>query len=170
VLEAIRTWRLFPTQIESGLAMYSPRRIAEWLKPDFTLSSRELLVLLDELPDTSKFKEKLERGRRLVEYIGYDPSIEQGSLILMPAHGRLPQDVRVVEEYVDWTLDRKLAARNVRELIAARSYAEGFKADFTHLEEPLRELLNAREHNKRSGLLAKAREHARRGLYAHERG
>lgn len=151
--------------------MYYRRSIAEWLKPDFTLSSRELLVLLDEFPETSKFKETLERGRRIVEYIGYNPSMEQGSLLLKPAYGRLPQDVRVVAEYVDWTLDQRLAARQVREQIAARSYAEGFTADYTHLEEPLREFLNARERNKKSDLIAKARAHARRGLYAnHERG
>lgn len=150
--------------------MYSPHRIAEWLKPDFTLSSRELLVLLDELPATSKFKEAYERGRRLVEYIGDDPSLPKGSLLLMPSYGRLPRDVKVVAEYIDWTLDQKLAARTVRELVAARSFAEGFKADFTHLEEPLHEAIAARERKKRSDLVAKARAHVARGAYAYERG
>lgn len=149
---------------------YQGLRIAEWLKPDFTLSSRELLVLLAELPESSKFKEASERGRRIVEYVGDDPDLEKGSLLLMPGYGRLPADVKVIEEYVDWTLDRKLAARQLREMIAARSYAEGFTADYTHLEEPLRETMMARERKKRSDLIAKAREHARRGLYAHERG
>lgn len=126
--------------------------------------------MLNEFPEHSKFKERLERGRRVVEYIGYDPEIEQGSLFLKPAYGRLPQDVRVVEEYVDWTLDRKLLARQVRELIAARSHAEGFTPDFTHIEEPIQEFMAARERQKKSELVAAARAHVRRGAFAHEGG
>lgn len=52
---AIALWRLFPTQIEADLQQfYNGRRIAEWHRGE--MSSRELLALLNGLPDRSKYK------------------------------------------------------------------------------------------------------------------
>lgn len=132
------------------------------------MSSRELLELLDGLPETSKFKEASERTFRVVEYRGDDPELKD-ALFLTPGYGNPPKDVVVVAEYVDWTLDRKIAARNVRELVMLRNDGRDTTPDLAGLYEPLHEALAQRERQKRADLVAKARAHVHKGIYAHER-
>ena len=50
----IPLWASFPTQIEADLQSVYGRRIAEWHRGDMT--SRELLSLLNNLPERSAFK------------------------------------------------------------------------------------------------------------------
>lgn len=167
MLEAIKLWRLFPNQIASDLQIHCHgRHIREWHQG--RMSSRELLELLDGLPETSKFKEASERTFRVVEYRGPDPELA-GALFLTPGYGKPPKDVAMVAEYVDWTLDRKIAARTVRELVMMRNDGRDTTPDLTGLYEPLHEVLAQRERSKRAELAAKARAHVRKGIYAYER-
>ncbi|GAB5002427.1 MULTISPECIES: hypothetical protein [Mycobacterium] len=167
MLEAIKLWRLFPTQIASDLRRYYPGcHIRDWHQG--RMSSRELLELLAELPETSRFKEAAERTFRVVEYRGPDPNLKD-QLLLIPGYGKLPKDVAVVGEYVDWTLDRKIAARNVRELVMLRNDGRDTTPDLAGLYEPLHEVLAQRERQKRADLVAKARAHVHRGAYSYER-
>jgi len=53
-MEALWIWRQFPRQIASDLSQYHHRRIAEW--HDGTLSSYELLELIEHLPERGAFK------------------------------------------------------------------------------------------------------------------
>lgn len=166
MLEAIKLWRLFPTQIASDLQAHYGRHIREWHQGG--MSSRELLELLAGLPETSTFKEASERTFRVVEYRGPDPALKD-QLLLMPGYGKPPKDVAVVAEYVDWTLDRKIAARNVRELVMLRNDGRGTTPDLAGLYEPLEEVLAQRERQKRADLVAKARSHVHQGVYGYER-
>lgn len=61
MLEALTAWRWYAREIESDLSLYHRRSIKEWLRGD-TMDSRELLVLLDGLPDKSMFKKWAHRG------------------------------------------------------------------------------------------------------------
>lgn len=167
MLEAIKLWRLFPNQIASDLQAHYRRHIREWHQGQ--MSSRELLELLDGLPETSKFKEASERTFRIVEYRGDDPDLKD-QLLLMPGYGKPPKDVAVIAEYVDWTLDRKIAARNVRELVMLRNDGRDTTPDLTGLYEPLHEALAQRERQKRADLAAKARAHVHKGIYAYQKG
>lgn len=54
MLEALRIWKTVPTEIESDLSRFHRRRIGDWHLGQ--MSSRELLALLDNLPDDSQFK------------------------------------------------------------------------------------------------------------------
>jgi hypothetical protein len=64
VHRAVAIWRIAPAQIEAELPKYCPgRHIREWHASDFTMSSRELLVLLGSFPDKSRTKGAL-RGHR----------------------------------------------------------------------------------------------------------
>lgn len=130
------------------------------------MSSRELLELLAGLPETSRFKEASERTFRVVEYRGEDPELE-GKLLLMPGYGKPPKDVEVLAEYVDWTYEQKLAARNVRELVMLRNDGRGTTPDLAGLYEPLQEVLAQRQRQKRTRQVARARAHIDSGLYAH---
>lgn len=119
------------------------------------MSSRELLELLEGLPETSRYKEALERTYRVVRYCGDDPELKAkhgDNNLLMPAVGKPPTDVTVLAEFVDWTFDRKIAARTVRELIAARG-----QDDFSNLEEPLTETLASIEAQEKSDKAALVR-------------
>lgn len=167
MLEAIKLWRLFPSQIASDLQIHCHgRHIREWHQGE--MSSRELLELLDGLPESSRFKEASERTFRVVEYRGPDPDLKD-ALLLMPGYGKPPKDVAVVAEYVDWTLDRKIAARNVRELVMLRNDGRDTTPDLAGLYEPLEEVLAQRERQKRADLVAKARSHIHQGAYAYEK-
>lgn len=130
------------------------------------MSSRELLELLAELPETSRFKEASERTFRVVEYRGDDPKLKD-KLLLTPGYGKPPKGVEVVAEFVDWTREQKVAARNVRELVMLRNDGRDTTPDLTGLLEPLHEVLAARERRQRDDRLAKARSHIDKGLYAH---
>lgn len=133
------------------------------------MSSRELLELLDGLPETSRFKEAVERMLRVVEYRGDDPKLK-GKLLLMPAIGRPPADVTLVDEYVDWTFDRKLQARNVRELASLRADGHDYRPDMTGLVEPLEAILARREHKAKTERIARAQSQIHAGLYGYEKG
>lgn len=65
---AIALWRQFPRKIRADLQLHYGRRISEWLRPNFTMSSSELLDLLDGLPETSKYKGALRGFRHGVDY------------------------------------------------------------------------------------------------------
>lgn len=119
--------RLYPTQIESGLSLFHHRSIGEWYRGE--MSSRELLVLIEELPEKSKFKEARDRTYRVVRH--------EGEMKVFTPYGTLPDDVELVaENIVDWTKAEHVAARIARELAVANS---GEKADFTGLIPPLEE-------------------------------
>ncbi|UXA09613.1 hypothetical protein KXD96_28020 (plasmid) [Mycobacterium sp. SMC-2] len=132
------------------------------------MSSRELLELLDGLPEASKFKEASERTFRVAEYRGERTDLK-GKLLQMPAVGPAPKDVVVVAEYVDWTYDRKLAARNVRELVALRNDGRGSQVDFAGLLEPLDMVLLERQRKAEAEIQARGQQHILAGLYGYER-
>jgi hypothetical protein len=169
VLEALNVWRLFPTQIESGLTLYTTRHIREWHQG--LMSSRELLGILAELPSKSKFKEASERSRRVVEYHG-DGELS-GKLLLMPGIGQVPKDVTVVAEFIDWTHEQKVQARGVQELAALRVDLRppGYRytPDFTGLQEPVEAILAERKRNAKAQLRSEAQEQIHAGLYGPER-
>lgn len=130
------------------------------------MSSRELLVLLRELPETSRFKEATQRTFRVVEAVRGD---HKGKLFLTPALGRMGPDVKLVAEFVDWTYDRKLLARNTRELAALRNDGRDSQPDFTGLLEPLQQILADRAKRKRDEMRARGESFIRSGLYGYER-
>lgn len=125
--EALKLLRLYPTQIESGLLLFTPHDIGQWYRGE--LSSRKLLVILEELPETSLFKIARDRTYRIVRH--------EGELKTYTPHGVLPDDVELLaEDVVDWTKDQHVQARIARELAVAN---QGSDADFTGLVPPLDE-------------------------------
>lgn len=162
MVEALRIWRRFPRQIASDLQLHYRRHIREWLGCVFTMSSLELLELLDGLPETSKFKEASERWLRVVEYIGDNPDLK-GELLVMSAAATPGPDVRVVAEYIDWTHDRKILARNTQEIISLRVEMRAafkfpdYEPDFTGLIEPLQVIRDEHKQKPRDDVVAKAR-------------
>lgn len=120
-------WRLYPTQIESGLNLFTPFDIGQWYSGE--LSSRKLLVLLEEFPENSKFKQARDRTYRIVKH--------EGEVKAFTPHGALPDDVELLaESVVDWTQAEHVQARIAREVAVANS---GEKADFTGLIPPMNE-------------------------------
>lgn len=162
----IRLWRLFPTQIESGLSLYHHRSIGEWHRGQ--MDSAELLILLEELPETSKFKEASERTFWLAE--GTAGEIK-GKLLKVLARGKPPTDVRVITTFIDWTFDRKLLARNTRELASMRA-DHGVALDLAGLMEPTQEVLQAHLQAQDDQMVDGMENFINTGLYAnvHERG
>jgi hypothetical protein len=129
VTTALPIWILYPTQIESGLSLFHHRHIREWLTKDFTMSSRELLVLLEELPETSLFKIARDRTYRVVRHLD--------EVKTFTTYGRLSDDVELLAEgVVDWTKAEHVQARIARELAVFNAQD---KADFTGLIPPLHE-------------------------------
>ncbi|WP_236745630.1 hypothetical protein [Mycobacteroides abscessus] len=57
---ALQAWPMYSREIASDLSLYHHRSITEWLKGD--MSSAELLIFLDGLPDASSFKTWCYRG------------------------------------------------------------------------------------------------------------
>ena len=168
MVEACRIWRLFPAQIESDLALHYGRSIGEWHRRDFTMSSRELLVLLDGLPETSKFKEASERTFWLAEFTGEGEL--KGKLLQVLAVGDPPTDVKVITTYVDWTFDRKLLARNAREVATQRADGNGYYPDLTGLTEPTQEVLQAHQQAQDDKMRDRMADHIRAGLYGNTKG
>ena len=124
--------------------------------------SRELLVLLEELPEESSFKQARDLTMRLVEH--------EEKLLLFHAHGALPDGAKLIAEFVDWTFERKLLARNTRELVALRGDLDNqLDTDLNNLLEPLDALLVARERQKQVENVQGAKRAIRAGLYAYER-
>lgn len=122
------------------------------------MSSRQLLGLIAEFPEHSKYREAAERTIRVVE----DPD---GGVHLFGSAGALPEWATEVASYVDWTYDRKIAARLVCEVAAMRADTTGDAPDFTGLREPLKQLLIDREHASRARVRAGASGVIRAGLY-----
>lgn len=60
MLEAQWIWRQYPRQIASDLSQYHHRRIKEW--HDGTMSSYELLELLEFMPERGAFKSAARGG------------------------------------------------------------------------------------------------------------
>jgi hypothetical protein len=168
-MEALGLWRLLPSQIASDLQRYYRRHIREWHRHDFSMSSRELLELLGALPDSSGFKEATERTFRVARYCGNERPELKGKLLHMSALGDAPSDVEVVAEYVDWPFDRKLAARAVRELVAARVDGTGAQVDFSGLLEPLEMVLLQQQRAAQDAVRERAERHILAGLFGHER-
>lgn len=63
-MEALWIWRQYPRQIASDLSQYHHRRMKEW--HDGTMSSYELMELLEFMPETGAFKSAARGG----EYSG----------------------------------------------------------------------------------------------------
>jgi hypothetical protein len=59
-MEAVWLWRQFPRQIASDLSQFHHRRIAEWHAG--TMSSYELLELLEFMPERGAFKTAVRGG------------------------------------------------------------------------------------------------------------
>jgi hypothetical protein len=129
------------------------------------MSSRELLVLLDGLPDASKFKEASERTFRVVEHIAGD---HKGQLSLLRAIGAAPDGVEVIAEYVDWTHDRKLLARNTTEIASMRADGRDYQPDLTGLIEPLTQIVAAREQKAEEEFAARAGGFIRNSLHRND--
>ncbi|TDH57551.1 hypothetical protein E2F47_01930 [Mycobacterium eburneum] len=125
------------------------------------MSSRELLALVEEFPETSTFKEARDRTFRLVE--------RDGKLGLFTGDGKLPQGAQVIARYVDWTDERKMAGRAVQELAAMRADGRGYQPDFTGLREPLTEILLERKRKQEAEIRARVHESIRSELYAYEK-
>jgi hypothetical protein len=138
VLEAISLWRHFPTQIESDLKAYYPGcNIGQWHRGE--MSSRELIVLIADLPDRSRFKGAV-RGRP------YDLDYDWAP-----------------EEYRAAAVARQQAPLNKDgDLTVTRKVYEAY---FSPME---RKILEARQQAE-SEMVARGRNHVRRGLFAHER-
>lgn len=139
------------------------------------MSSRELLALIDELPESSKFKEASERTRRIVERDGklfeLAATVKTTDGLLFPVE--LPDNAVLVAEYVDWTHDRKLLARQARELAAfrmeARPPGQGYDVDFGGLTEPRQAILADRAQRAHAENLRGAKNVIRSALFANER-
>lgn len=125
------------------------------------MSSRELLALIEEFPESSTFMQARDRGRRLVEH--------DDKLYLFGAQGRVPDDGLLIASYVDWTDERKLIGRAIQEIAAMRADGNGYQPDFTGLRDPLSQILMDREVKKRSEVVEAARKSIRDELYAYER-
>lgn len=161
MLEAFPVWRLFPTQIESDLALHYGRSIGEWHSG--SMSSRELLVLLEGLPESSKFKGSLERSVRVVRYTGDDPELK-GKLLKMTGIGPPASDVEVLAEFIDWTHERKMQARLVREIASLRP-----EPDYTGAMEPLHTVLSQIHAQEMQQLDDQFDKQIYAGLHGHER-
>ncbi|WP_157139269.1 MULTISPECIES: hypothetical protein [Mycobacterium] len=133
------------------------------------MSSREMLALLDGLPENSKFKEASERTFRVAEYVGEDKQLT-GKLLRIPAAGAPPKDVKVIATYIDWTYDRKLLARMTRELAALRADRGAPQPDIAALLEPLDAILLERKELERAELVRRAKSHISVGLYGMKGG
>lgn len=171
-MAAIAVWRLYPTQIESGLSLFYHRNIDEWLADDPSMSSRELLGLIEGLPEDSDFKKARDRTFRVAE--------RDGKLMLYPAvvidtdgitHPvELPADAELITQFVDWTHDRKIAARNARETAALRMElrhaGQGYDVDFSGLTEPLHQIVADRQQQAVAENHRGAKSAVRRGLFA----
>ncbi|OIN79768.1 hypothetical protein [Mycobacterium malmoense] len=131
------------------------------------MSSRELLTLLNEFPETSTFKEATERTFWVAEYLG--DGQHKGKLLKLRAIGRPPPDVKVIATYIDWTHDRKLLARNTIELASLRADGHNYQPDLTGLIEPLQAILAERRNHAASELAERGKNHILAGLYGYEK-
>lgn len=131
------------------------------------MSSRELLALLDEVPEHSKFREATERTFWIGEYLG--DGEHHGKLIKLPALGRPPRDVKVITTYVDWTSERKLLARNTLEIASMRADGRDYTPDQTGLIEPLAVFLAERKRQEATKLQAVGADHILAGLHGNGR-
>jgi hypothetical protein len=139
VRQALSVWMLFPTQIETDLKAHYPGcSIGQWHRGE--MSSRELLVLLNGLPDRSRFKGAL-RGRPFD--VDYDWAPEEYRAAAV-ARQQAP-----LNKEGDLTLTRKV-----------------YESYFSPVE---RKLLEDKQRAE-SDLMAKARNHIRAGAYAHMKG
>lgn len=156
MLEAIALWRHHPTQIEAGLTVHCHRSIGEWHRGE--MSSRQLLGLIAEFPEDSQYRRRAERTYRLC----VDPD---GGRHLFGAVGQLPEWASVLETFVDWTFDRKIAARTARELAALRADNTGEAPDSGALTEPLQQILARLDYEARSTRRAGVTSVIRAGLF-----
>lgn len=154
MLAALSIWRLFPRQIEAGLSRYHHRRIDEWLRDDFTMSSRELLALIEEFPEDSELVKASSRTYRVAEV---DGKLMLFAAVKLDERGlmervELPEGAKLIAEFVDWTHDRKIAARQTRELAIMRMEQSNgdYDVDMSGLDEPLRVILDDIEKRKKA--------------------
>lgn len=156
MLEAIAVWRQFPTQIEAGLTIHAHRSIGEWHRGE--MSSRQLLGLIAELPESSTYRAAADRTMRLCT----DPD---DGVHLFGAAGQLPQWATPISTFTDWTLDRKIQARIAREIASSRADHTGDAPDLTGLREPLQQILMNREADQRTKARTGAQSVIRAGLF-----
>ena len=140
---------------------------------DFTMSSAELLDLLAEFPEDSELVKASGRTYRVVEV----PAGEERKIVLLSAirldeYGlfeavELPDDAILIDEFVDWTHDRKIAARNAREIAIMRCERRGadYDPDMSGLNEPLRAILDSIELKKKRENISGAKSLIRGGLF-----
>jgi hypothetical protein len=155
------------------------------------MSSRELLELLEGLPDSSTFKVAVERTFQVVEITAEGPHQDtlcqvplgmrlmeitagehKGKLWAAPIGQRLsdvrPIPCQLVAEYVDWTYDQKLLARNVRELASMRADGQGYVPDFTGVTEPLKLILQEHQRSADQRMVNRFEGRIKAGLYGKE--
>ncbi|UVO12809.1 hypothetical protein NM962_01170 [Mycobacterium sp. SVM_VP21] len=138
---ALDLWRQLPNETEAALSRYHPgRHIREWHRGE--MSSRELLSLLSDLPEDSTFRERAERTHRLVEV--------DGQLRLYSVLAELPPNAVIEAEFIDWTYDRKIAARTALEIALSRADRGGEHPSRDGLDEPLVEALRRRAERKQT--------------------
>jgi hypothetical protein len=109
------------------------------------MSSRELLVLIEELPEASKFKIARDRTLRVCSFEGKNYTFARA--------GELPEGVEHFATVVDWTKAEHVQARIAREVAAAR----GGEVDFTGLIPPVEAAIQERAKNKQDDLIERAR-------------
>lgn len=149
--EARDLWRLLPTETEAALSRYHRRRIRDWHRGE--MSSRELLALLTDLPESSTFRERAERTHRLVEV--------DGQLRLYSVLADLPPGAVIEAEFVDWTYDRKIAARTALEIALSRADRGGEHPSREGLDEPLVAALRRRAERKQELIRDRSRSQVR---------
>jgi hypothetical protein len=126
-------WRLFPNQIESDLELHYGLSIGEWHRGE--MRSRRLLVLLNGLPDRSKFKGALR---------GYPFGVD---------YDWAPEEYRAAA-----VARQQAPLNNDGDLTVTRKVYEGY---FSPVE---RKLLEDKQQAD-SELIDKARKHIRAGAY-----
>jgi hypothetical protein len=132
------------------------------------MSSRELLEILDGLPEISRYKEAAERSVRVVRYTGNKPELRddngRGKLLRVSGIGPPATDVEVLAEFIDWTHDKKIQARIVREIASLRA-----DPDFTGVMEPLHAVLAHIHAQEMQQLDERFDAHLMSGLHGYER-
>lgn len=120
VLEAHWVWRQYPRQIASDLSQYHHRHIKEW--HDGTMSSYELLELLEFMPERGSFKS----AARGAEYSEEEKFLAQIANELMVLRSAYVPGVKA-EEYGSTIF---LSPAKIKDLIAQESRQTEVRDDF----------------------------------------
>jgi hypothetical protein len=129
----------FPAQLESGISLFHHRSIGEWHRGD--MSSRELLALIEELPETSTFKIARDRTLRICSHGGDRECGHKLEFYTFAGRDDLPDCVEHFATVIDWTKAEHVQARIAREVAASR----GGDVDFTGLIPPVDAVIQERQ-------------------------